>query len=1217
MHNAAASKPTPRPSHYQAPKPFTQPPQACNPVTKQAPQAVRDKQTISLPSSKQSPSVQVLPSLPRLLRLEVPHLMFLARISTAPAVLPSPAPSDEPSPAVSATPYEAPSPSNSTTANPLPATTEARFEVVPASAGVANAIQPLSGNAPPNGSIPPPSGEVRPMSTSTTSPALPSASAGNSLQTPPTPSIPTFNRATAPSEPSRDQEQPAKRRRMFSGLTLLQALHALPVLDARIRQSGGVEALEPGVERPRYQLLRDACEDGDIFFVVLHQIFCLWSSSPRETHKLYIQGIHDPALIDSAFGQMSTILKSNSLIRSEQLSWLVQFPGPLEVLRNAFPEYSSVVRAVLDFLVRLTQFWMVVNNEHRKLGYPLLVDEMLSTFQLYSTVLQTIVFRASRRTCGITDGPVGAQMDMLFKEDQIQHRQANGSFKVRTDRDFHKEPINQIIIQKYQALAARMQMSSNAAYMPYNNSPDLRQQAFQQQQRLNNSSPLQVGPQTPHGSFSRPPAVPNSTSAGPSPVIATAHIGSPGTPGFAASPTEQQSQPSLAPIPGQYQLPSQMAPVQSVPGHGQQPPANHSPSMAQGHFNQSQQLQGFQQQSMSMPVYQQQGMRRSSYNNVQASNGRSPRLQNVAYLPSQAQNNQFPTMNGQVTASQNRQNHQNQPGGQTLPTLQNFMQAHVPSPQMNSMPMPMQMETTARNMPRNIAPAVASNPSGNEGQLPQYVQQHMQHRVSLQQQQMQLHRQMQTQALQQHWRQQQQQGGPQPVATNAVIQQGPVRSPSVRGNSQLQRDPSRVNSRNQTSGDVRIPPIHLQDYPHDPYDRKSVLNALHQADIRSPKRMFSGAFKSTGSERFYQYIKGLALDPSAVPPHNHLYSFLFNISNEEFAKISRDMVRPGDIPQTLPVNVFSNGSVRLRLRCVMQKKDTVSVSEAQWVKEESAWPDQIFMQLNNRTLTIRRKQHYAQDQPIEIGCYVNPGLNELKISVPPNVPQQRVWPSNKKPFIAVEVVETLSHSSILALHNLSVVSTIPAEQTVGIIRKRLGGPSDGTDDDDIAIIASDLTIRVADPFSLCIFNIPVRGANCDHLECFDLETWLNTRPSKKSCVCGNREANCRICPREPSFTDKWKCPICGEDARPQSLRIDGFLSDVRAALAAQGRLATKDITVSADGTWKPVVESEDDDGDDDSDIDAIPTEARSARSRSVSKPMLHRAPVEVITLDDD
>lgn len=913
---------------------------------------------------------------------------------------------------------------------------------------------------------------------------------------------------------------------------------------------------------------------------------------------------------------MSTILKSNSLIRSEQLSWLVQFPGPLDILRNAFPEYGSVVRAVLDFLVRLTQFWMVVNNEHRKLGYPLLVDEMLSTFQLYSTVLQTIVFRASRRTCGITDGPVGSQMDRLFKEDQAQHRQPNGSFMIRTNRDFHKEPINQNIIQKYQELAARMQMSNNAAYMPYSISPDLRQQAFQQQQRLHNSSPSQVGTQISHGSFGQTASAPNTTSAGPSPVITTAHIGSPGSLG-PTSPLEQHNQSSLTPVPAQFQLYSNTVPAQSLPGNGQQSPANQSPNMAQGRFNQPQQMSGLQQQSVPTPMHHQQSsvLRRPSQNYAQTPNGRSPQLQNIACVPSQAQNGHFSSANGEATVAQNRQNRQNQPAAQPSPPLQSFMQSPVPSPQINNMTMPMSASTPAGNMPRKIAPAVAVNPSGNQGQLPQYVQQqHVQHQLFKQQQQQQqrqqMQQQMQTQALQQLRQQQQQQA-------NAAGQQGHARPRSARGNPQPQGDPSRANARNQTSRDVRIPPINLIDYPHDPYDRKSVANALHQADIRSPKRVLSGAFKFVSNERYYQYIKHLALTPSAIPPHPHLYTFKFSLSDEEHARVSKDTVRSEDIPLTLPFNVFSNGSWRLRLRCVCRKQDVVSISEAQWVKEDVTWPDQIFMQLNGRALTIRRKQHYAQEQPIEIGHCVRSGLNELKISVPPNVAQSRVWPPNKKPFIAVEVVETLSHSSVLALNNLTVGSAIPAEHTLSIIRKRLGGPSGGTDDDDIAIVASDLTIKVADPFSFCIFNIPVRGANCEHLECFDLETWLNTRPSKKSCVCGSRDANCKVCPREPSFADKWKCPICGEDARPQALRVDGFLSEVRAALASQGRLATKDIAVSSDGSWKPVIDSDDEEGDDDSDVNTVPAITRSIRSRSASKPMPQRASVEVITLDDD
>ncbi|KAK6851158.1 miz zinc finger protein [Apiospora arundinis] len=1148
MNNAAASQPTPRPAHYQAPKSFAQPGQATRPVAKQAPQAARDKQTPSSLSSNQPPSSQVLTSLP-----PSAPARSSALVSTVSAVLPSPAPSDEPSPAVSTTPHETSSPPNNTTANPLPITTEARFEVVPASAEVIHAARPQNHNTLPNGSIPAPSGEVRPMSTSTTSPAAPAALAGTSLQTPPTPSMPTFNHATAPSVPGQDQEHPHKRRRMVSGSTLLQALQAVPVLEAQIQQSGGFDALEANVEKPRYQLLKEACADGDIFFVVLHQIFCLWSSNPRETHKLYIQGIHDPALIDSAFGQMSTILKSNSLIRSEQLDWLVRFPGPVDVLRNAFPEYGGVVVAVLNFLVRLTQFWMVVNNDHRKLGYPILVDEMLSTFQLYSTVLQTIVFRASRRTCGVTDGPVGSEMDKLFKKDQAHHWR-NGSFVIRASRDFHKEPINQIIIQKFQALAATQQNPNNAAYMPYNMSPDLRQQAIQQQQqqqqRVNNSSPLQAGPQTSHGLSGPTSAAPSPASAGPSPLIPAAQLGSPATQGSAPSPPEQQVQSPLAPVPTQFQLWSNTPSIQSIPGNGQPPPANHSPRTAQGHFNQPQQMQAFQQQPMSTPQYHHQnsGLRHPSQSHAQASNTRSPQVQNATFIPSQARNNYSSPVNGQATPVQN---HQHQSGGHTSPSMQGFMQAPVISPRMNNMPMSVPMGAAAGNVQRAPAPLGSS---------------------------------------------------------------GRARHPNTRGTLQPQGDQSRVNARNQMPREIRFPPIPLIDHPHDPYDRKSVANALHQADIRSPKRVFSGAFKAASNERYYQFVKYLALRPSPIPPHHYLHIFKFSLSDEEYARISRDTLGPDGAPPPLPINVFSDGSLRLRLRCVC--RNVASISEEQWVREDSTWPDQIFIHLNGRVLTVRRKQHYAQDQPIEIGHCVIAGVNELKISVPPNIPNERVWPSAKKPFVAVEVVENLSHSSVLGLHNLSVVSKIPTEQTLGVIKKRLGGPSGGANDDEIAIIASDLTIRVADPFSACIFNTPVRGASCEHLECFDLQTWLNTRPSKKSCVCGSRDSNCRVCPREPSLVDKWKCPICGEDARPHVLRIDGFLSDVRDTLAAQEKLGTKDIAVSADGSWKPVVDT-DDEGDDDSDVDVIPTIARSVRSRSASKPMLQRMPVEVISLDDD
>ena len=980
-------------------------------------------------------------------------------------------------------------------------------------------------------------------------------------------------------------------------LTLLRG-QALSVLDARIRQSGGVEALEQSVERPRYELLKKACEDADIFFVVLHQIFCLWSFSPRETHKLYIPGGHDPSLIGSAFVQLSTILRSNSVICSEQLSWLVQFPGPHDVLRRSFPEYSRVVRSVLDFLVHLAQSWMAVIDEHRKLGYPLLVDEMLSTFQLHSSVLQTIAFKASRRTCGIADGPVGTQMDKLFKEDQARHLQADGCFHPRTYREFHEEPMNQTTIKAYQALAAKTQVPNiGGTYTSSSFAPDLRQQAFLQQRRLNNSWPSQARTQTCY-ELSCVDAVCNSLPAVSSPILATAQPG-PGTNESHAPTSKQQPYMALSPVSTQFQMWSSVAPIEHLPENVQQSPTNHSPNIAQGHLSHAEQMQGFRQQPVPLPLYHQQAlvMRHSSRDHVQAAHASSFQPRTLASLSIQASPGRISPVDFKAATSQSHENFQSQLGGRTSPSVQNHVQVSANFRQMRNPAMTTPMNPIAGNVHASLTAPGAGSPSGEDNEPPRIVQQDMKYQHSSQHPH-QFYQQVQRQTLQHSFLPQQQRAGQQPLAVTFSGQLSPITRPSGIGDSSFFRI-------------IHSSPTTLPGSPYDPYDRNSIATTLHQAGIRSPKRMLSGTLKSTSHERYYQYVKYLALSPSAVLPHPDLYTFHFGLSGQEYAKLSRDTVLYGN---ARPSDMFSNGSVRVRLRCVFCRHDVESIPEGQWVKWDTVWPDHTFIQLNGHILRIGHEQHYRHDQPVEVDHCVVPGRNELKVLVPPNT----LIPLTKKPFIAIEVVETLSHSSVLALNNFSVIHKTPAEQTLNIIKTRLRGSPCGALDGDVTMLSSDLAIRITDPFSSRIFDVPVRGISCEHLDCFDLETWLNTRPTKNWCVCGSKGANCGTCPKEPSLTDKWKCPICGEDARPQVLRIDGFLSEVRATLAAQNELATKDIAVSADGSWKPIVDSGMEEGGEGSGVGIRPALVPwSARPQSVTKAVSYRAPIEIITLDDD
>lgn len=189
---------------------------------------------------------------------------------------------------------------------------------------------------------------------------------------------------------------------------------------------------------------------------------------------------------------------------------------------------------------------------------------------------------------------------------------------------------------------------------------------------------------------------------------------------------------------------------------------------------------------------------------------------------------------------------------------------------------------------------------------------------------------------------------------------------------------------------------------------------------------------------------------------------------------------------------------------------------------------------------------------MDITTFVKPsgkageGANTVRISFP----RSRKHGEANYAF-AVEVIEVLQHRTIT-----SMVKTqrIPGSETLSNIMSKLSVSLD--DDDEIAMVASDLTIDLADPFTAKIFETPVRGVTCLHRECFDLETFLITRNSKPRR------------PEQPCMVDVWKCPLCGKDARPYSLRVDEFLLSVRTSLAEQGKLDCKAILVAADGNWK-------------------------------------------------
>ncbi|KAI0842575.1 hypothetical protein F5Y06DRAFT_130242 [Hypoxylon sp. FL0890] len=1112
LANAKPVKPSPRP-----PQPSKQPI-----ITEPTRPIVATTQPASVPISVPETTATTKPKAPPLLPRppyqpqRAPVQTIQTSTSAAHTVLPSPAPSDEPSPEIVESQIAPTTEAHFVLDTSLDESREKEADIrVSTTCARTGSRQGKEISASPGASTP----------------------ANMALNTPPTPNMPSIDYRRAPNIAPREQlEQPPAKRRCVENTSLrfLHACQAAQRLEARIQSIGGEQNLDVQIERPRYQLLGEACSEGDLFFVALHQLFCLWAINQSSVHLLCNEGVHNPSLIDSAFGTMGTLLKSNSKLRPEHLQWFASFPGPLSNFQN-FPAYNLALRQALDFLMCVAHKWIAVHQEHQIKGYPLLMSELLDGLLLYSPILQAILFRASRRSLGIADGPAAIQIEALFKSDQLQHRNADGSY-MRRPPSAEYQGYKNSLIRGYRALIAQHK-SSQATHQGGQQStsgpPTIQQPGLSypphmnpQNNALNPQMNSHMSSQMPQHGGQAPRYLPNlvpsrsNSASEASPGNRFLHSQSPiGTPLSVPSPSPVSDGAFFqSPVTAQFPMHSNNQPIVSGPTTTAPVP----PTLLY-----SQQVNSNTQTHLSHPQVEASSMHSPHILNQQMQMRLSQRAAHVAPSPHPTPNLTGP-YRGQFQPVQGRQSVRhfgNQPG---------LIQQPNPGPYANN------ADLTA-------------NPTGHP-----------------------------------------------PPLYFASLLQGANPHPQQSFNALPRR-------RSIPSIHDRIVPvpgvrIGLNEYPTSQYDRRSVEVSLHQAHLRSPKRI-PREIGSTGSERYYQAVKCFALPPTSAPPKAHLHKFKFTVTELDHARITRDEKGPGD---ALPVNRFSSGSLRFRVRCCFRTKSSAPFSDSTWVTTDTTWPEQIYMELNCHTLSVMRKAHHAKDLPIEASSFIVPGDNFLDV----HIPQGNSIPLDKEPFIAVEVVEVLGHQAILQM--VGTQGNMPADVTRDIVRNRLRGSSNKEADDDELIMVDDLSIDVTDPFSRTVFKVPVRGKACTHLECFDLETWLNTRLGKRSCYCADN-APCGKCPNEPSFVDKWRCPLCNGDARPYSLRIDGFLVDVRSQLEKENKLRTKAILVTADGTWKPK-DLDDDDSDIDSDEGAAgPVDKKPPRS-SIT-PFSRDRTIEVIELD--
>ncbi|KAF5011408.1 hypothetical protein FDECE_2471 [Fusarium decemcellulare] len=876
------------------------------------------------------------------------------------------------------------------------------------------------------------------------------------------------------------------------------------------------------VERPRYRILMEACDDVDYFYVALHQVLCAWSLNKAPIHDLF-RPLVDPNAVDAAFGTLQTVLRQNAAMSSAHLQWFANFPMPLTDLVKVLPT-TPVAGDIASFLKHLTLHWQGLIQTIQARKYPLLAWELVEILHCRAKGLQAMLFTVSRRWLGIKDSPTSAIMNDIFEKDRTDE----ALFTARGEAPERIRQARLLVSTQYTNMVLQMQQQQQQQYQ---------QQPPQQRQTAPN--------------VIRSPVVHNISMAEQR-----------GRPLMAQSPLISSN--GSTPLPAAVTSPSvphfdALAPHAPIGERRVSSPAvvNHYPPQANSGV---------------------QDPRRPSHLYVQTDH-RTAQLPPVYHSPQM----QHPSMPGLASTGHTQPHSRN--GSQSTPQTPVLFSNGPRTPGLTSNAPMATMQRRASSMvyPSQSLPNTQGGHLQHPAVRPQYFEQPMQPGIQPVISPMQTMYPNQTQMMHPHQAVQ-----PQPPATQYAMAPNQVHA----GHMPIpQVQPYQMPVASQQVPQRRtFAPIPEAEYPLSPYGQASLQVGLHKVGLRSPRRVPSKPVRT----RYYQFVKRLALKPTAIEPQTGLRTLVFQVPEHHMSKLARKNEGEG-----LPYCYYSEGSYRYRLRLCTRPEREVKVDEADWVLQATHWPPYIFFNLNNQCMELRRKQHFHKDQPLELTDFLSEGENTLKISFP-HVPQN--LKSGYRYFLAVEVVGTISHES--AKNVIEGSRRIPMDNTRRQVQRRLR-PSDS---DDIIIEDETLTVSLADPFSSTRTNVPVRGAQCKHLECFDLETWLQTRPQKPPQKGGGSSHK----GAEPSMVDVWKCPICGLDARPTSLWVDDYIAGVGQSLIAKGDMRTKRISITSDGNWSAIQEP--DDSDDESPAPKSAVVANGIARRSASTTM---APATVIEIIDD
>uniref|UniRef100_A0A3Q3E034 Zinc finger MIZ-type containing 2 n=1 Tax=Labrus bergylta TaxID=56723 RepID=A0A3Q3E034_9LABR len=201
------------------------------------------------------------------------------------------------------------------------------------------------------------------------------------------------------------------------------------------------------------------------------------------------------------------------------------------------------------------------------------------------------------------------------------------------------------------------------------------------------------------------------------------------------------------------------------------------------------------------------------------------------------------------------------------------------------------------------------------------------------------------------------------------------------------------------------------------------------------------------------------------------------------------------------------------------------------------WPASVQVSVNATPLTIERGDNKTSHKPLYLKQVCQPGRNTIQITVTACCCSH---------LFVLQLVHRPSVRSVL--QGLMKKRLLPAEHCVTKIKRNFSsGTIPGTPglNGEDGVEQTAIRVSLKCPITFRRIQLPARGHDCRHIQCFDLESYL--------------QLNCE--------RGTWRCPVCNKTALLEGLEVDQYMLGI---LIYVQNSEYEEITIDPVCSWKPV-----------------------------------------------